>query len=121
MTIPMLDLLLQANGRLHTLVGNPKLCEFIKTEYRPRLTAQLREKSTNRGLSSGPRREKADLVKAFLDGPAWKEPPVAAFEFDALPESRTWFACQRQSRSAFSTVLCTSAREPTPTPSSASR
>ena len=39
----MLDSLLQANVRLHTLIGHPKLRDFVKDDYRPRLTLDLRD------------------------------------------------------------------------------
>lgn len=42
LTMPTLDALLQVNGRLHTLVGNPALRDFVKKEYRPRLTPEYR-------------------------------------------------------------------------------
>jgi len=43
MSAEMLDSLLQANVRLHTLIGNPKLRDLVKDKYRPRLTAELRD------------------------------------------------------------------------------
>lgn len=42
LTAPMLDAILQANARLHTLVGYPALREFVRKEYRPRLTPEYR-------------------------------------------------------------------------------
>lgn len=90
-TPSLLDTLMQTNTRLHTLVGNPALREFINTDYRPRLTPDLRaavdrlvdERQANVA-------QKTESMRVFLQGPAWKEPPVLALEFDAMPDAETF-------------------------------
>jgi len=42
MTRPMLESLLKANARLHTIVGSSALRELTQNEYRPRLTPEYR-------------------------------------------------------------------------------
>ena len=84
MTLETLDALLKANGRLHTLL---RMKDFIKNEYRPRLTADLRtsvERLTAERQTKVP--ERAAALKKFLAGPEWKEPPARSIEFDAMPE-----------------------------------
>ncbi len=41
--LPTLETLLQANGRLHTIVNPPALRDFVRKEYRPRLTSEYRD------------------------------------------------------------------------------
>ncbi len=88
MTTPLLDTLLQANGRLHTLVGNPALCTFMDAEYRPRLTPELRV-DVDRCADERQAKvaSKADTIRAFLNGPDWKEAPVFAVDLDSMPEA----------------------------------
>jgi hypothetical protein len=88
MSHALLESLLQANARLHTLIGNPAMCEFILKEYRPRLTPDLHKQvdqwAEDRQTHT---REKADAFKTFLlQGPDWRQPPVFAVECDAMPD-----------------------------------
>ena len=88
MSIPMLERLLEANGRLHTLIGSPVLREFILKEYRPRLTPELHHKADQLVRERQKRvGEKAHALKAFLAAPDWRPEPVFAAEFDAMPEA----------------------------------
>ena len=85
MTVPQMDLALQANARLHTLLG---MADFIAKEYRPRLTPEYRAEVDR--LVAGRQqqaRAKADAMAAFLKGPQTAPRTVAAFEFDGMPDA----------------------------------
>jgi hypothetical protein len=84
LTMPTLEALLQANGRLHTLVGQPALREFVRKQYRPRLTPDYRagvERLAEERQAKIPQKYAAQ--EAFSRGPHWTETPVLAAEFDA--------------------------------------
>ena len=85
-SIPMLESLLEVNGRLHTLKP-----DFINKEYRPRLAGHLREKVDRAVLQRQAEvPKKADALRAFwTKGPDWKETPMFALEFEALPKAET--------------------------------
>jgi hypothetical protein len=89
MTPECLDELLSANARIHTLVGNQKMREFVKNEYRPRLDANLRttvERETAERQAAVP--EKVARLKQFFAGPTWNEDkPLFSWEFDSMPEA----------------------------------
>lgn len=82
-----LDALLQANGRLHTLIGNPDLRDFVKDVYRPRLTRAYAAE-VDRLVAERQQRvaAKADAMAAFLRGPDADAAPALAYEFDAMPD-----------------------------------
>lgn len=83
-----MEQVLRANARLHTLIGNPALRDFIVNEYRPRLTPEYRAEVdrlvAERQAGVG---EKAAATAAFLKGPAGALPVVGGSEFDAMPEA----------------------------------
>ncbi len=85
MTVPQLESVLQANARLHTLLG---MSDFLDKEYRPRLTpeyhAEVDRLVAGRQQQS---RAKADATAVFLKGPQTAPPTAVAFEFDQMPEA----------------------------------
>ncbi len=88
MSVEMLDTLLQANVRLHTLIGNPKMRDFVKEQYRPKLTDDMRT-AVDRLVEQRQTKvkERTAELKAFLAGPDWKEQPIRAIEFDSMPDA----------------------------------
>jgi hypothetical protein len=89
MTRPMLESLWNANVRLHTIVGNPAR-DIIQKEHRPHLTPQYQADVDREVLRRQERvPEKFATAEAFERGPTWKEPPLFAAEFDAMPAGET--------------------------------
>ncbi len=88
MTMPLLESVLKANARLHTLIGNPDLYPFIANTYRPRLTPDYHAQVDQQvALRQQQVRADIDSIKAFLKAPQTPLPVAAAFEFDRLPNA----------------------------------
>ncbi len=87
LTPELMEPLLEANGRLHTLIGNPQKCEFILKQYRPRLTMALQtfvDRRVRERQAAVP--GKITALQTFLSGADWTAAPQWANEFDVMPE-----------------------------------
>jgi len=93
LTPAQLEPVLQANARLHTLIGNPELRDFTRDVYRPRLTRAYAEE-VDRLVAERQRAvaAKAAGMAAFLKGPEGPMPPALAFEFDAMPDAEQFIS-----------------------------
>jgi hypothetical protein len=88
MTMPQLESLLNANARLHTLIGDTQLRQFVVDAYRPRLTpARRAEVDRLVALRQQQVRASVDTIKAFLKGPQTRLTVATAFEFDRMPNA----------------------------------
>lgn len=84
-----LELLLQSNARLSTLIEVPERHKMVLKKYRPRLTpeykAEVDRLVTERQSKVA---EKAAAVRQFLEGSKEPSAIAKAFEFDAMPIGR---------------------------------
>lgn len=88
LTKEVLEPLLEANGRLHTLIGNPQKRDFIINDYRPRMTMDLqkfvdqRTRERQAGVA-----DKMKGLHSFLSGEDWNAAPQWSNEFDTMPDA----------------------------------